>query len=331
MQGEAFRARVTSMSSARIFMLILALLVPVAPGRLSAGVTLPKATVFKGEGKFRAIMAKAQAEKWSALPPGRRMTRIAGELAGTPYVGYTLEIDDKVESPSVNLEGLDCWTFFEAVLGISRMLETPRTAYSWEDLLREIEWTRYRGGRCTGGYLERIHYLDEWFFDNAARGNVDHLSAGLPGAVCLRGRESTEMTNLWKGYRYLRENPSLRPAMRQCELRVESLPICYVPKAKVPAMEGKLQDGDVIGIVTTETGGVCSHVGLAVRTEDGVLHFMHASRNYKKVLVDKRLSGYLDDFSHHAGIMVARPLPVASAVRDEGEYKKRLARLMAGK
>jgi len=53
-----------------------------------------------------------------------------------------------------------------------------------------------------------------------------------------------------------------------------------------------------------------SHVGLALRMPDGVLHFLHASapHNYGKVVVDSRLSDYLRKYRSDSGILVARPL-----------------------
>lgn len=307
-------------------------LVSTLPAPLArAAITLPEKTCFIGREKFAAVAAKAQAAGWGRLPMGARMTAFGRELLGIPYVGFTLEIDDKIECPSVNFDGLDCWTFFETVLGLARMVETPKTEYTWRDLLAEIEWTRYRGGKCTGGYLERIHYLDEWFFDNFARQNVWDLTKRLPGAERLRGRKSTEMTTLWKSYRYLRENPALRKPMRESEQEVEKLPVYYIPKAKVRAMEAKLQDGDIIGIVTRDQGGVCSHVGLAARDKEGTLRFIHASKNHKAVVVDSQLAVYLDRFRSHAGIMAGRPLPVRYTIRDEKTYLARLDRLKAGR
>ena len=316
----------------RQFVFALSAASTAAPGldRLQAAITLPKTLCFVGESKFDAVAARAVRENWAARPIGARMVLIARELEGTPYRGFTLEIHDHTECPSCNFDGLDCWTFFETVLGLARMLETPKPRYAWEDLLREIEWTRYRGGKCTGGYLERIHYLDEWFFDNFARQNVWDITRRLPGAIRLHGRKSTEMTVLWRSYRYLKNNPELRAPMKAIEAKVNQLPVFYVPKSKVPAIEPSLQNGDVIGIVTNQQGGVCSHVGLAVRSGDGVLRFMHASKNHHRVLVDKRLSGYLNDFRYHAGIMVARPLSTAYTIRDANTYRDRLAKLKAG-
>lgn len=274
---------------------------------LKAAEHLPQNITFIGSKKFQSLVRQAQQENWRSLPMGERVARFGLALRGTPYVAYTLEIDDHIESPSVNLSGLDCWTFFETCLGLARMIETPRAAYSPADLLREIERTRYRHGTCQGNYLDRIHHLSEWFSDNEARGNVRDITQKLGPTLTITGRETNEMTLLWKSYRYLRNNPDLRPGMAKMEQRVGNEPFHYIPKNLVAGIEPKLQSGDIIGVVTDKSGTFCSHVGLAVRQEDGVLHFMHASATYKKVVVDKSLSGYLADFKHHIGIAVARP------------------------
>jgi len=62
---------------------------------------------------------------------------------------FTLEIDNRVESPSVNFTGLDCWTFFEAALAFARMLDEPETNWTPVQLLHYIEMDRYRDGECT--------------------------------------------------------------------------------------------------------------------------------------------------------------------------------------
>ncbi len=136
------------------------------------------------------------------------------------------------------------------------------------------------------------------------------------------------MTTLWKSYRYLRNNPDLRPPMREIEERVKSLPVYHVPKSKVAAIEPELQNGDVIGIATKHHGAFCSHVGLALRTEDGVTRFMHASRDFKKVVVDDSISKYLARFSAHAGILVGRPLEVNESVTDRATYEANLKKLV---
>jgi len=288
---------------------------------------LPLSATFKGEQRFQEIVAKAQSEKWADLPIGQRTIKFARELHGVPYKSFTLEIDDHIEAPSANLIGLDCWTFFEISLGLARMIDSNKTSYRPQDLLKQIELTRYRAGTCNANYLDRIHYLAEWYFENEARGTCDDITRDLAGAQRMTGRQCREMTVLWKSYRYLKNNPELRPLMAKSEAEVSALPVYYIPKNKVAAIETQLQDGDVIGIVTNQQGGFCSHVGLAIRTNDGVLRLMHASSNYKKVVIDKSLSGYLNSFKYHAGVIVGRPREVEHTVTDAEVYRANLARL----
>jgi hypothetical protein len=268
---------------------------------------LPFATVFKGQERFNALVA--QGEAWRGLPIGERTAAVGRSLVGTSYKSYTLEIDDRIEAPSANFLGLDCWTFFEVSLAFARMLDEPREQWTPQTFLKYIELDRYRSGQCNGSYLSRLHYLEDWLHDNDRRGLVQDLTRVLGG---VRGvNAAREMTVGWKGYRYMRNNPDLRRGIAQMEARVGSEPLYYIPKSKVPGIESRLQTGDIIGICSHDGRLIAtSHVGLAYRTSDGVLRFMHASspRNYGKVVVDQRLSGYLEKFRSHAGILVARSL-----------------------
>lgn len=288
--------------------LLQALAATALPAFLRGGEHLPQSLTFVGQEKFDRLIARAMQEDWRRLPIGERITRGALAMEGTPYVGFTLEIHDRIESPSVNFDGQDCWTFFEIALGIARMLTEKQDRYTPSDLLRQIEITRYRGGICRGGYLDRIHYLDEWFRDNEKRGHLKDITASLGRTVRLEDRRIDEMTVLWKSYRYLKNNPGLRQGMAEIEAELQTHSFHYLPKNAVRAAESRFQSGDIIGIVTHKPHVYCSHVGLAVRTADGECHFMHASQTHKRVLVDKTLSGYLADFKSHAGIVVARPL-----------------------
>jgi hypothetical protein len=96
------------------------------------------------------------------------------------------------------------------------------------------------------------------------------------------------------------------------EANVSSRPLYEIPKDRVAGIESKLRSGDVIGVISRDGRGLRStaHVGLALRTNDGVLHFMHASSpsNYGRVVVDSELSKYLYRYRSDSGILVARPL-----------------------
>ena len=116
---------------------------------IAAPLAMP--AVFKGRAKFDQLVARG--ETWKTLPIGERTAAIGRALVGTPYKGFTLEIDDHIEAPSVNLNAFDCWTFFESALAFARMLDEPREQWTPETMLKFIELDRYRGGQCDGTYL----------------------------------------------------------------------------------------------------------------------------------------------------------------------------------
>ena len=271
---------------------------------------LPFGTVFKGRDRFERLVKEARSENWKALPIGERTATVGQALVGTRYRHFTLEIDNRVEAPSVNFIGMDCWTFFEIALGFARMLDEPETNWTPETLLHYVEMDRYRGGQCTGEYLSRLHYLEDWLADNDRRGLVNDLTPELGGTSVPHS--AREMTIGWRHYRYLKANRSLLRPLAQMEAHVSSRPLYQIPKRRVPGIESKLRSGDIIGIISRDRRGLysTSHVGLALRTNDGVLHFMHASSpgNSGRVVVDSRLSSYLARYRSDSGILVARPL-----------------------
>jgi len=290
--------------------LLITILAAAAAAKAGADVTLPMSRVFKGQDRFEQLVVRAKAENWSSVPIGGRTAAVGQAMVGTPYRSYTLEIDNRVESPSVNFKGLDCWTFFEIALSFARMLDEPETNWTPSTLLHYIELDRYRSGDCTGDYLSRLHYLGDWLYDNSRRGLVQDLTRTLGGVSV--SHSAREMTNGWRHYRYLVANRALLRPLSQMEARVSSQPLYEIPKSRVASIEPRLRSGDIIGIVSRDGGSMraTSHVGLALRSGDGTLHFMHASapHNYGKVVVDSRLSAYLYRYRSDTGILVARPL-----------------------
>jgi len=269
--------------------------------------SLPADTVFVGKKKFEALVAKGNRENWASLPLGERVGRVGMAMAGTPYKNYTLELHDRIETPCANFNGVDCWTFFEIALAMARLQKETTEADS-KRFLRLIEEDRYRGGRCDGTFSSRLHHLEDWLWDNQRRGLVKDITPSLPGA-----RKITRTMNYMGGkgsryFRQLRADPSQIPKLAKVEADLSKRGIWYVPKSAVPAAEKYIRTGDIISIVTTWPGSYTSHVGIAYRDKNGVLRFLHASKNAGKVILDSRLSTYLNRYKLHAGIFVARPL-----------------------
>lgn len=287
--------------------ILFALILPVLAAQAQQ---LPFGTVFKGEERFRKLtaMAAPKARELKALPIGDRAVWFGQALVGTPYKGFTLEIDDRIEAPSVNLEGLDCWTFFEVALAFARMMDVDPAQWSPQMLLHFIEVDRYWNGKCTGSYLSRLHYLEDWARDNERRGYVKDLTRKL-GAMNV-SNAATEMTNHAQGYRYMKNSAENRAGIAKLEAGLRGRPLPMIPLRNIASIESQLRNGDIISIVSRDGSAFgTSHVGL-ILIQNGVPHFMHASapRNYGKVVIDSRLSEYVARYKTNAGIMVARPL-----------------------
>ncbi len=274
---------------------------PLSPGgERGAGKPLER---FQGQAVLDRISAKVKAENWAALPIGERMGRVGLELVGTPYVAFTLETDEPMEYCTVDLEGLDCVTFFESTLDMARVIPQGLTR---ERLLYAVRQTRYRDGRL-GDYTTRLHYTMEWIEDNARKGIVKELTPELPGAEPFTQKVGF-MSAHPNSYKQLKANPSLVPAIARMEARLNAVPKTYVPRERVAAVEPLLQTGDIVGLCASQVGIDIAHTGLAYRDGDGVLRFFDATnapgRNDVKLGV--RLSERLDP-KHHTGIVVARP------------------------
>ena len=288
----------------RLACLLIALLMISPCTSRSAGLPLEK--TFIGQQKFQQLMNRGYRAGWAKLPIGERVNKFALALRGTPYVNYTLELHDTIEAPSVNMNGMDCWTLFEVALCMARLVALHPPPYSPQEMLRLIEMDRYRNGRCTGRFDSRLHHLEDWIQDNERRGLVKDITPSLGGKKLYR-----RMAYMGKKphlYRQLRADPSLVPAFIRLENELSRRGITYVPRSQVPRIESKLRNGDIICIVTNWHETYTSHVGVASRDSDGVLRFLHASKNHRAVVLDDRLSDYLNKFSTHAGIYVARPL-----------------------
>ncbi len=266
---------------------------------------------FKGQDVFARIVDRASAENWKSLPIGQLIGKVAMQLQGTPYVWFTLERSNDAEYCVVNLKGLDCVTFFEDSLCMARMIKHGKGTP--EDLIREVEFTRYRGGKM-GDFTTRLNYTTDWFVDNEKKGVVKIITPELPGAEPFQQRVGI-MSEEPQNYRQLKAHPDLIPAIRRTEDKINAMQLKYLPMEKLRAAEPLLATGDIVGVTTTEAGIDIAHTGLCIKDEQGVAHFMDASssRRYMKVVLEREISRCLNWSRQLTGVMFARPLEVRKA------------------
>ena len=197
-------------------------------------------------------------------------------------------------------------TFFEDTLDFARMLKhggsTP------DDLLKEVTFTRYRGGKL-GDFTSRLHYTTDWYHDNVEKKVIEMVTPTLPGAEPFTQKVGI-MSQQPNGYRQLKAHPEFIPKIKEYEDQINSRSLMYLPMDKIEAAEPQMQTGDLVGVCTTEEGIDIGHTGLIYRTEDGVAHFMDASssRRNMKVVIDPEISKTLNWSRKLSGMMLARPL-----------------------
>lgn len=260
------------------------------------------AKAFSSPSKLDQILAKARARGWRGLLIGELVVKVGLEFLGTPYIGNTLETSDDREECIVNLEGLDCVTFYETSLAIARMVKRGQT--SEYDLKSQLTTMRYRGGKLDG-YLSRLHYTSDWFYDNARRGIVRDITSELPGAERM-SKPFDFMSTHSNLYRQLKAHPEWVVTMAGYEEAAAKRNPFYVPKEQLRDCVGKLRSGDLIGIATSKKGLDCSHTGILL-LENSRVAFLNASSRFKAVHVEPDFSAYLDGIPSDIGIMVARP------------------------
>ena len=253
---------------------------------------------------FHLIIKRAKKEDWASLPIGECVGKIAVIFLDTEYVAGTLE-GEGPEACRVDLTGLDCVTFFENVLCISRILKKDKT--SFDDFKREIIFTRYREGILTD-YTSRLHYTSDWIYDNEKKKVVRNITKEIGGEEFPF--KVSFMSKNPHFYQSLKEFPEFIETIAMFEKEINKRTHWYIPQSKIKEAQKHIQTGDIIALATDKEGLDYGHTGLAYRDERGKIRFLHASQKKKKVLLDTELYEYTQSIETHVGITIARPLEV---------------------
>jgi hypothetical protein len=264
---------------------------------------------FQGVDIFTRIVEKARKSQWQKLAIGELMGKIAEELNGIPYVASTLELSADKEFCSVNFTGLDCVTFFETTLDFARILKKGLCTPA--DLLKEIEFTRYRSG-VLGNYTSRLHYTTEWFADNQ-RKKVVQILENLPDAVPFTQKVSV-MSDHPSSSIQLKAHPELVSVIKGQEAAINKLALHYVPMNRIADIEHLLKTGDIVGVCSNAAGIDITHTGLIYCDSQGIRHFMDASskKSAMRVQIENGpISSTLNWSKNLTGAMFARPLEPA--------------------
>ena len=242
-------------------------------------------------------------------PSGEIMTAAAEALCGTPYKGGTLE--STPEHLTVNLRETDCILLVEACTAMTLLLkdnpgrkDNPGGGIPpFEDFCTMLRSLRYRNG-IISGYPSRLHYTSEWLLQARDNGILREVSEELGGIP--QEQEFSFMSSQRDNYPQLRGNAGTAASeqIRRTEERLDTAAAYYyIPAEKIREAEASIQDGDIICIVSSTPGLDITHTGIARRAGDGSLHFIHASMQEGRTVMEARA---LREYVKKGGIRVAR-------------------------
>lgn len=228
------------------------------------------------------------------------MIKVGSFFQETPYVAHTMETGE--EQLLINLREMDCTTFAENCLAISRTIKSENP--SFEHFSSELQKIRYRDGMLDG-YPSRLHYFCDWIFNNQQKNLIADMSEEL--AHTPFPKQINFMSTHPENYAQLKESAPLVELIAAREKEISARRMFFIPESMIAEVESKLMDGDIVGITTGIDGIAIQHVGILIRQEDRI-HLMHASSAAEKVLIsDITLEAYLLNSKSASGIMLARP------------------------
>lgn len=235
----------------------------------------------------------------TSLPTEALLIETGKFFLGTPYVASTLEKEP--EGLVINLRELDCTTFVENVIALTRTVQGANP--SFESYCHNLQNLRYREGHIND-YTDRLHYTSDWIYVNQQKGFVKDVSRQIGG--------SPLPLNLFfvsthpDSYKQLKGKPDLTQKMAAIEKNVNSRSYYYIPEARINSLGKNMQNGDMVGFVTKIEGLDVTHVGL-ICWEGEKLTFIHASSAAKKVIINEDpLQTYVEKGKNTIGIFVVR-------------------------
>jgi hypothetical protein len=237
---------------------------------------------------------------------GKIIEKVGLSFLGTEYVAGTLDGDIYTEKLVIKISGLDCVTFVENTLAISRVIQTGIP--SLESFKDELQTIRYRDGKLEG-YTSRLHYFSDWIYDNEKKGIVQDITKKI-GGVPYKKKVNFMSSHSDSYKQLLTDDGESQAIIKSIEKKINGRKMYYIPKNEVDTYYDDLQTGDIIATTTKIDGLDVTHTGYIYK-KNGKTYFLHASLSAMEVIVSKEeLKGYLNSDKKKTGIIVARPYGV---------------------
>ncbi len=245
----------------------------------------------------RLVDIMLEVKKELPTSSGETIVALGKKFLNTPYKSNTLEGEE--ELVRINTDELDCTTFVELVLSMSKTLCEGRS--SWRDVVYNLESLRYRGGRCSG-YASRLHYISDWILNNSFRGNLEEITSKV-GQADYMVKTLDFMTGNRNRYPALKNDTTFR-LLKEAEVGYRSHRFPFIKRENVKT--AKLHTGDVVAFTTGIKNLDVTHMGI-ILIKNGEPYLLHASSKAGKVAIeDKPLTEYIRRNKKITGIRVIR-------------------------
>ena len=226
---------------------------------------------------------------------------IAKSFLNRPYKAHTLE-GNQNEKLVVNLREFDCSTFVESCIAMG--LTYRKDDISFEKFQKYLQRLRYYKNGKIKGFESRINYFSDWLYTHTEDGLLIDITPTMGGIPWKKNVNF--MSTHWNKYPFPKDMELLGKIIK-IEEKINSQNYTFIPKSKVKSIENQFLNGDIIGITTNIDGLDIAHEGFAIRLQDKRVYLLHASSDFKRVMVtDKPLAEYLAKNKNQTGIMVAR-------------------------
>ncbi|MCU0467969.1 MAG: DUF1460 domain-containing protein [Arcicella sp.] len=226
---------------------------------------------------------------------------IAKSFLNRPYKAHTLDVNSS-EKLVVNLREFDCATLVESTIAMG--LTYRKNDISFDKFKYYLKRLRYYNKGTIKGYDSRIHYFSDWLYTHAQDGLLEDITPSMGGITWKK--TVNFMSSHWNKYP-LANTPVIQEKIIKIEDKINNQSFTYIPKNQIRKIENQFQNGDIIGITTNIEGLDISHQGFAIRLQDKRVYLLHASSDFKRVMVtDKPLAEYMAKNKTQTGIMVAR-------------------------
>jgi Protein of unknown function (DUF1460) len=233
------------------------------------------------------------------LPKGKTLTEtlitVAHSFEGTPYASNTLEKEGE-EALVINLRELDCVTFIENTLALALTKQKNGNFDQYKQFLTQL---RYRNGRING-YPSRLHYFTDALHEAETNGyltDVTQKIGGIPYKKTISAMSSNPSSL---------KNPQEIQQIIAAEVDINQRKAYFIPKNNLRAAEKFIQTGDIIATTAAAQGMDVTHTGFVI-LKKGRVHFLHASYNFKKVMLTAEpLVDYMAKKKSQSGVIVYR-------------------------